>query len=729
MEGKTQAEPKVAGYEILDVLGRGGMGVVYKARHLRLKRLVALKMILAGEHAGAEHRARFRTEAEMVARLQHPNIVQIFDVGEQDGHPYIAFEFIEGKTLAEFAAREPQPPPLAAELLEAMARAMQYAHQHGIVHRDLKPGNVLLASADDRTDGTDKTPRSHPSACSPCAVPKIMDFGLAKDLAAPLDHTSTGTILGTPNYMSPEQAEGRVDAVGPASDVYSLGAILYVLLTGRPPFQGVSAIQTLKMVVRSEPVPPSQLQPRLAKDLETICLKCLHKDPARRYETAGALADDLRRFLNDEPILARASGRIEKTWRLCRRNPLIAALMASVLLVLVAGVAVSSYFAYTASEEAKDARAAKTRAEANAQRARERAYGSDVRLTQRAWDDNLISLFDELLDGQRPARTDDVDVRGFEWHYWRRLAGASSIIGRHPSTVYHVCFSPDGKRLASASGDQTVKVWDAETGKEMHTLKGHTNRVNSVCFSPDGKQIVSASDDQTVKVWDAETGKEMHTLKGHASSVLSVCCSPDGKQLVSASRDHTVKVWDVGAGQETLTLKGHAADVFSVCFRPDGKRIVSGSWDKTVKVWDAETGKEVLTLKGHTGPVYSVCCSLDGKRIASGSHETGAPEVKVWDAETGEAKHTLKMGGVQSVCFSPDGKRLASAHHDQTVRVWDAETGLEKLTLKGHRGGVSSVCFSPDGKRLASGGADGTVRVWDGLAALEALAARGTSRR
>jgi WD40 repeat protein/serine/threonine protein kinase len=749
---RAPSQSIITGYEILEVLGRGGMGIVYKARDLRLKRLVALKMILAVDHVGPNHFARFRAEAEIVARLAHPNIVQIFDIGEQHGHPYIAFELIEGKTLADFAGREPQPARLAAELLEAMARAIHYAHQQGIVHRDLKPSNVLLTNkapsasseSSSRSSGSPSSSSALSSdmsgqqATSTELVPKIMDFGLAKDLAAQVAHTSTGDILGTPLYMSPEQAEGRRD-IGPASDIYSLGAILYALLAGRPPLQGTTPLETLKMVVSTEPVSPSQLQPRLARDLVTICLKCLHKDAARRYETAGALADDLRRFLHDEPILARPSGRIEKTWRLCRRNPSIAGLLASVLLVLVAGTAVSSYFAYLATQRAtessrlakvalkaeKHARDDRDRAEASAERARERAYLSDVRLLPRALENSLWILFCELLDGQRPARTDNVDVRGFEWHYWRRVAKAFGIFGRHNSSVRSVCFSPNGTRLAGAGDDGTIKVWAVDTAQEKLTLKGHTSRVCSVCWSPDGKRIASGSLDTTAKVWNAETGQEKLTLKGHARAVQGVCFSPDGMLIASASNDNSLKLWDAATGQEHLTFKGHTEAVQGVCWSPDGKRIASGSGDKTVKVWDALTGQEKLSFQGHTSSVFSVCFSPDGKQIASGSDDRTA---KVWDALTGQEKLSFKghKTAVYTVCWSPDGKRVVSGSLDNAmVKVWDAETGQEALTLTGHSKSVYSVCFSPDGTLIASSGGDRTVRVWDGLVASKALAFEG----
>jgi serine/threonine-protein kinase len=312
---KAGAEPRViAGYEILGTLGRGGMGVVYKARQRGLKRIVALKMILAGGHATDRDLIRFRSEAEAVAQLQHPNITQIFEVGEDEGRPFFSLEFVDGIALdkkiqdAPLAARE------AARICQLMAQAMEYAHKRGIVHRDLKPANVLLTS-----DG----------------VPKITDFGLAKQLEGDAAQTRAGSILGTPSYMAPEQADGRLDLVGPISDVYSLGAVLYDLLTGRAPFRGTTLYETLEQVRTREPVPPLQLQPTVPRDLETICLKCLQKDPARRYATAADLAADLGRFLNGEPILARPVGRVERTWRWCKRNKSAAILIAA---VIVAGL-------------------------------------------------------------------------------------------------------------------------------------------------------------------------------------------------------------------------------------------------------------------------------------------------------------------------------------------------------------------------------------------------------
>jgi WD40 repeat protein len=329
---------------------------------------------------------------------------------------------------------------------------------------------------------------------------------------------------------------------------------------------------------------------------------------------------------------------------------------------------------------------------------------------------------------------------------WDAQTGQEQLtLKGHTQGVTCVCFSPDGRRLASASYDKTVKVWDAQTGQEQLSLKGHTNQVVSVCFSPDGRRLASASSHGTVKVWDAQTGQELLTLKG---AVGCVCFSPDGRRLASASNDNTVRVWDAQSGQEQLTLKGHTFGVESVCFSPDGRRLASASGDirgrGEVKVWDAQTGQEVLNLKGHTGFVNSVCFSPDGRRLASASRDR---TVKVWDAQTGQELLSLQghTGYVSSVCFSPDGRRLASGSggwdqqkRDWTsgeVKVWDAQTGQEQLTLQGHTGIVTSVCFSPDGRRLASasGGWDrqkrdwtsGEVKVWDAQSGQEQLTLQG----
>jgi WD40 repeat protein len=388
--------------------------------------------------------------------------------------------------------------------------------------------------------------------------------------------------------------------------------------------------------------------------------------------------------------------------------------------------------------EAEQQRQVAERQRAEAQTQRNRAvwqeqsnrrllYAAHMNLAQQAWESADVGQVEELLKSHRPHPGGE-DLRDFEWYYLWRLSHRFSSILRHNGSVLSVAFSPDGKRLATGSGDRTVKLWDAATGQEMLTLKGHSDHVTSVAFSPDGKRLATGSGDRTVKLWDTAIGQETLTLKGHSDQVTSVAFLPDGKRLATGSWDRTVKLWDAATGQETLILKGHSDQVLSVAFSPDGKRLATGSWDRTFKLWDAATGHEMLTLKGHSDRVTSVAFSPDGKRLATGS---GDRTVKLWDAATGQEMLTLKGHSepVLSVVFSPDGKRLATGSSDGAVKLWDAATGQEMLTLKGHSSQVLSVAFSPDGKRLATGSRDGAVKLWDAATGQEMLTLKGHSSR
>lgn len=676
----------IPGYEILEELGRGGMGVVYKAKQLGLNRLVALKMILAGGHAGEINLNRFRREAEALAQLQHPNVVQIYDVDEYEGLPFFSLEYCPGGSLASKLAGTPLPQEQAAELVEILAWAMHAAHQAGIIHRDLKPANVLLTA-----DGT----------------VKLTDFGLAKKTGESDGATTSGTILGTPSYMAPEQASGNVNEIGHTVDIYALGAILYECLTGRPPFRAATPLDTILQVVHEEPVPPRQLQPGVARDLETITLKCLHKDPRKRYSSALTLAEDLARFREGHPILARPTSPLGRFLRWMRRRPTQAALILTTILLIAVGLT-GILWNWRASVLARQREAEhRQRLETTLDRVRRLLYANSLIRAEQEWFDSQTDEARRILD------LIPLDLRGWEWHHARRLYQGDRLTLRgHTDTVTCVACSCDGRRLASASLDGSIKLWDARTGSKLAVISDHHSPVTAVAFSPEGSLLSSVDRAGNLLLIEAASGRVLHRWKAHSAPVLAVAFSPDGKRIATGSEDRSAILWEVATQKPLRTLQGHLHFVTGVSFHPNKPLLATSSADNQVRIWNLQSSAPPKVLLGHTSEVRSVAFSPQGDLLASASWDK---LVKLWDPI--RAVHLRDLvghtQGAYSVCFSPNGQLLASASGDRTARLWEVKSGKTIRILPGHSHFVTCVSFSPDSSRLAVSRNDQTVKIWD----------------
>jgi WD40 repeat protein/tRNA A-37 threonylcarbamoyl transferase component Bud32 len=712
--------PRAIGkFLVLEQLGQGAFGTVYKARDPELSRLVAIKVPRAGAFRDSADEERFLREARAAAQLDHPNIVRVLEVGCENGLPYTVSTFVEGPTLADrLTAGRPDFRTTVA-LVAQVGDALAYAHDRKVIHRDIKPGNILI-------DGEGR--------------PHVADFGLARrEEEATL--TVEGDILGTPAYMSPEQASGKLDVVDGRSDVYALGVVLYELLTGERPFRGNTRM-LLHQVLHDDPRPPRKLNDAVPRDLETICLKCLQKEPRRRYAGAGGLADDLRRFADGAPILARPSAAWERALKWARRRPAAAGLLTVSLVALTALVGGALWHNVQLQATLRDlatqrdgADRARADAEARREETRRHLYVARANLAQLAWQDAQVPRVLALLDAQRPGRAADSDLRAFEWHYLRRLCHSELLTlgrGERPDSLparVSVGFSPDGSSLAVAGGDAAVDLWDARTGRLLHRLEGHTEPAGAVALSPKGERVASGGRDNTVRLWEAATGRLERTLRGHTAGVTAVAFAPDGRRVASASLDATVKVWDAASGQEVRTIRGHGDRVTGVAWSPDGTRLVSAcSGANVLRVWDADTGRELFPCRGHEDFVGGVAYSPDGRRLASTSADK---TVRLWDAATGQEVLTLRGHAwfTHGVAFSSDGRRLASTSEDRTVKVWDVATGRELMTIRGHQSPVCGVAFGAGDTRLASVGSDGTVKVWDATRPQEALALVGLTQR
>jgi WD40 repeat protein/tRNA A-37 threonylcarbamoyl transferase component Bud32 len=695
----------IPGYEVLELLGRGGMGVVYKARQVKLNRVVALKMIRAGAHAGEADLARFRTEAQAIARLQHPNIVQIYEVGEHDGLPFFSLEFCPGGSLEKKLVGTPLPPRDAAALVERLARAMHAVHTKGVIHRDLKPANVLLTA-----DGT----------------PKITDFGLAK--LEQVGQTVTGAILGTPSYMAPEQAGGKRQQVGSAADVYALGALLYELLTGRPPFKGPTTFDTLRQVLNDEPVPPRHMQPTTPRDLETVCLKCLHKDPAKRYASAEALAEDLRRFQAHEPVLARQVGKIEQIVKWARRRPTAAALLVVSILagltLLLGGVT----FTHSLRLERDSARF-------QLDRARRSVLTAQLLRVAAVYENNPW-LGRELLED---AESCPPDLRDFAWGYYYQLCRHEDrTLATWSNGIRSMVLSPDGRFFALVGNDE-VQIRDTHNGRETLSIPV-SYHIDALAFDQGSQLLMFPGQTRidrdfkewsTVRLWDLTARKELDPLENHAGRISSLAFSPDGRTLAVGSRGlddkekrgySGVKLWEIVNRKEEAILQSHTGQVTCLAFSPDGRTLACGDAGieleasenrrRVLRIWDTKTGVERTVPLGPRDFPQSLCFSPDSQLLALGSY----PFVKLLDVASLQFVATFgeHPRDVHALSFRADGKILAAASGD-TVKLWDLTARKHLANLQPHGpypdslGFVRGAAFNPDGDLITATRFDAAV--------------------
>jgi eukaryotic-like serine/threonine-protein kinase len=688
----TSIPREIGPYLILNEVGRGGMGVVYQGRHGELGRLVALKMILAGEFASEVQRQRFHREAELAARVQHPQIVQVYEVAVYQGRPYLALEWCDGGSLADRVGGEGWPPCSAAELIATLAVAIDAAHHCGVVHRDLKPSNILLKlSGETGDDGPLK-------GC----VPKIADFGLALALERKSGLTSTGQTLGTPEYMAPEQASRG--SVGGAADIYALGAILYELLTGRPPFRAETALEVVEALMFEEPIAPRRLRPGLPRDLETIVLKSLEKEPAKRYATAGMMADDLRCFLDARPIRARPPNALDRLFKWFRRRPALAAL-SGVLLAVIFGAFVAITTLWVDAVRARDQAAA---AAALAQREkdveRRTRYQAGISAVASALELDHIDEARSLLEGLPE------EHRNWEWRY---LAGqfdnATMVFRPEDGPVTAFSLAPDGKAFAYAvDGSSDVRLRRTVEPRDFARLDGLGSAITVTAFSPDGARIAAGSDDGTIRVWRVDGGVPVATLEGQTPAVVSLVFDHTGSRLLFSNSRSGAHLWNLADGHR-LAL-GQAG---IVQFSPDGQSVCCGS-GRQATIKSSVDGRLIRPLDLDDSALAIAAFSPDGSRIATGPFFP-ASDVRI-HACTGTAK-PMSLNGhgntITSINFSPDGRRVASGSYDQTARIWDAATGSCLSVLRGHRAWVVGVGFVSEGRRLLTRSEDGAMRLWD----------------
>jgi len=587
-----------------------------------------------------------------------------------------------------------------AKIGRQVAEALVYSHARGVIHRDIKPSNLLLDAA---------------------GVVWITDFGIAK--SGDQDITQAGDIVGTVRYMPPERFKGHSDEL---SDIYALGLTLYELAVLKPAFDSTDRLELIERIKQSEPAVPRSIDPHMPIDLETIILKAIEKEPASRYPSAGDLAEDLRRFIEDEPIMARRislPGRLARWARRSKKLAVSLSAVAMLIIILIVGSLHSTYYYHRQQHVQAELRSV---AEDRSKSIQQNLYFAEMNVAgQAAAEPYGADTVKARLSRWLPQKA-GVDLRGWEWYYLYSLVHRERFLSeRLGAWTWSIDFSPDGKQFAAAVNGFGFKIWDTATGRLI--LEKETGSMRSVAFSPDGTRLATTGFAGTANVWRVSDGEEVLQLKGHTSrEVNSVAWSPDGTRLATCSElageagedhKHMLRVWDAATGEEIRKLDGHAESVKAVQWSPDGARLASASYDGTARIWDPATGEELIrfdTPLGYAGGQHqaAVCWSPDGSKLVSAGSD-GA--IRVWDVATKEEITTINVGvvGIHCINWRPDTTQLVSAHRDGTVRLWDVEAGQELTAFLGHTDQVWCVRWSPDGSQLASASLDWTVRVWD----------------
>ncbi len=744
-----QLPRRLGDYDILECIAAGGMGVVYKARHRHLGRIAAIKTLPFGRFTRDTYKQRFHAEAVAAARLRHPHIIAIHEVGEFMGQPWFAMDYVDGPSLAELTQHQPLPSARAVRFVHTIAEAVHYAHGMGILHRDLKPSNILIDLRDQ---------------------PHITDFGLAKDLTGESELTTTGEMLGSPNYIPPEQIHGKRGSANPRTDVYSLGAVLYHLLTGRPPFVGESLTATLQQVASNDAVSPRLLNSSISIDLETICLKCLEKDPGKRYPTAQALADDLQLYLGNRPIIARPITRSARVIRWSQRNPALATSYALLILLALLILTASPLAILRINSARKAALTAAKREAATALRARLNEYAADMfaagKLAESRNRGSAMSLLPKYVPDSRSGSTDvkpisdsrdwqwhylanvtrdqstavfpwdertpfamslapddnrTTDFRGWEWHYLANLTrdDSTAVLRWDDSTAFAMSLSPNGNWIATPGLNGTVKVWDAKNKTLAQRLTVNEvvspNQIYTVLFSPDGNYLAAGADmAATIHFWDVRTWQKSFVLtNGPNWRVRALAFSGDGRFFAAGLGANYpgsgLVVWDLVNRVPLTRLPWGGFDLHSsLLFSPDSKTLFYDLKDGRLARWNPEISQALPPLRLFEGEIFNVLFSEDGK-FATASDPWGKTGAIVWTLP--DWKEVYRLTNQAPLAISSRHDRLATST-GQDLNTWQLSTGQTVGTQSGHQAGIHSAAFSPAEPAIVTTSWDNTIRFW-----------------